>query len=99
MSIALHPESVYTDVVSRDGEAERLAEAKRFFQLVDHPRMVVRTLPDSREIYGEWSDLDDFAAAAVGLSKPPGEPGPAGVYLVINPVTEEAFLSFANGKG
>lgn len=98
MLVALHPESVYTDAVSRHCETDRLAQAKQFFQLVDHPRMAVRTLPASREIYGDWAELDDLAAAAVGLSRP-DESGPAGVYMVINPPTEKDFLSFANGKG
>lgn len=100
MSIALHPESVYTDVVSRSSEAERLADARSFLKLMDHPRMVVRTLPDSREFYGEWSDLDEFASVAISLSQPPEVPYSAnGVYLVINPALEQAFLNFANGRG
>lgn len=98
MEITLHPESAYTDPVSQSCEADCSAEAKQFFRLVDHPRMVVRTLPDSHEIFGEWPDLDDFAAAAVGLSNSPGEAGPSGVFLVANPTTEEAFYKFANGK-
>jgi putative DNA primase/helicase len=100
MSFALHPESVYTGAVSRSCEAGRLADAKRFLKLMDHPRMVIRTLPDSREVYGEWSDIDEFAPAVIRLSHAPDVPySAAGVYLVINPTFEQAFLNFANGHG
>lgn len=80
-------------------EAERSAMAAQFLKLLDHPRMVVRTLPNPIEIYGEWSDVDDFALTAVRLSQPPEVPFSAtGVYAIINPTSETSFLSYANGN-
>lgn len=74
--------------------------AAQFLKLLDHPRMVVRTLPDSKELYGEWSDLDDFASVATRLSQPPENPySAAGVYVIVNPTSEDAFFGFANGQG
>jgi P4 family phage/plasmid primase-like protien len=99
MSITLQ---MATEVASQPvvSEAKRRAEATQFLKLIDHPRLVVRTLPDSRELYGEWSEVDDLSLQAIELSQPPAAlHSAAGVYVVINPTKEDAFLEFANGKG
>lgn len=80
--------------------AARTAEAIRFFKLLDLQRMAVRTLPNPREMYGDWTELDALATAAVDLSLPPDLASDVqGAYVVINSVEEHAFLNFANGQG
>lgn len=80
--------SVTTELDPLASEIECATEAARFMRMLNQPRIAVRILPKWREVYGELSDVDEFALAVIRLSR---EQPAAGVYILTNPISPQAF--------
>jgi P4 family phage/plasmid primase-like protien len=89
-----------TQQIGEMDTASRKAEALQFLKLLDLQYIAVRTLPNSREQYGDWTEVEKLADAVVALSpQPPTASDIQGVFVVVNNLDEQAYLDFANGQG
>lgn len=73
--------------------ADAIKEAKRHFRILGNGHIELRGLNDFMSQFGDWSEIDNLARAAVEAS----ESGlHSGIHLTLNEIAEEAFLKYTS---